>query len=170
MLSFMSLATTALQRNRLKAGKQCTFFNQLFASHPARTPSPKPVRDGIIRAGEKQAIVYDKDKFALRTPEKKGHLLNLGNAYPEYCAAPKANRSEDREEIGAGVVLRTAWKFPAISRMCVLICCPRFKPALITSWSSLQFKVKDAARSPIGLIRFSGSISPLASSTTCPRP
>jgi hypothetical protein len=51
--------------------------------------------EGIVRAGEKQAIVYDKDQFALRTQKKDGHLLNLGNAYPEYCAAPRARRSEN---------------------------------------------------------------------------
>ena len=70
-------------------------FDRFISSKPPdKDAFAKAVRDGIVRAGEKQAVVYDKDQFALRTPGKDGHLLNLGNAYPEYCAAPKANRAE----------------------------------------------------------------------------
>jgi len=56
-----------------------TFFNRLFSKPPTKDAFAKAVLDGIKRAGEKRAIVYDKDRFAFKTPE--GGLLNLANAF-----------------------------------------------------------------------------------------
>jgi hypothetical protein len=70
------------------------FFNRLFFKPPTKDEFAKAVLDGIKRASEKRAVVYDKDQFALRTPEKDGGLLNLTNAYPEFCGTPEAKRPE----------------------------------------------------------------------------
>jgi hypothetical protein len=59
---------------------------------PSQDEFAKAVLDGIKRAGEKRPVFYDKDRFAIRTPEKNGALMNLGNAYPELCGAPKSAR------------------------------------------------------------------------------
>jgi len=70
-------------------------LDRFFTSKPpSRDTFAKAVLDGIKRAGEKRAVVYDMDKFALRTAEANSNSLNLGNAYPEFCGAPKANRAE----------------------------------------------------------------------------
>ena len=42
--------------------------------------------DGIKRAGENRTLIYDKDEFAIRTPEKNGCAVNLRNAFSEFCA------------------------------------------------------------------------------------
>ena len=81
--------------HRAGRGSTMSIFDRFISSKPpSKDTFAKAVRDGIVRAGEKQAVVYDKDQFALRTPEKDGHRLNLGNAYPEFFAAPKARRAE----------------------------------------------------------------------------
>ena len=68
-------------------------FDRFISSKPpTKDAFAKQVLDGIKRGGEKRAIVYDKKRFAFRTPD--GGLLNLANAYPEFCAAPKTMRAE----------------------------------------------------------------------------
>ena len=69
-------------------------FDRLFSKSPNKDKFAQAVLDGIKRAGEQRAVVYDRDHFALRTPDKNGEFFNLGNAYPEFCAAPKAMRPE----------------------------------------------------------------------------
>ncbi len=69
-------------------------FDRFFTKPSSKDKFAKAVLDGIKKADEKCAIVNDKDQFARRTPEKNGHLLNLGNAHPEYCAAPESSRPE----------------------------------------------------------------------------
>jgi hypothetical protein len=71
------------------------FFDRLTGP-PSRDGFAKAVLDGIKRAGEKQAVVYDKDRFALRTPGKDGHLLNLGYAYPPAFPASFLLRKRPR--------------------------------------------------------------------------
>jgi hypothetical protein len=67
------------------------FFDR-FSKPPSKNKFAEMVLEGIKRAGEQRAVTYDKDQFAIRTPE--GGLLNLSNAYPEFCAAQKEKRSE----------------------------------------------------------------------------
>jgi uncharacterized protein YtpQ (UPF0354 family) len=61
---------------------------------PSKDRFAKLVLAGIRRAGERREIVYDQGEFRLHTTERKGMILNLDNAYPEYCDAPKSARPE----------------------------------------------------------------------------
>ncbi len=68
-------------------------FDRFISSKPpTKDQFAQKVLDGIKRAGEKRAVVFDKDRFSLHTTD--GGILNLTNAYPEFCAAPKEMRAE----------------------------------------------------------------------------
>ena len=57
----------------LAEGRTMSIFDRFISSKPpSKDGFAKAVLDGIVRAGEKQAVVYDKDQFAIRTQKRIG--------------------------------------------------------------------------------------------------
>jgi hypothetical protein len=50
------------------------------------------VLDGVRKGGEKDAVRYDPEHFRLCREGEGKTVMNLANAYAEYCAAPKDGR------------------------------------------------------------------------------
>ena len=69
-------------------------LDNIFGSKPpSEDQFAQMLIDGIRRAGETGEIQYDAEEFMLTAPQKT--ILNLANAYREYCSAPR----EDRQEV-----------------------------------------------------------------------
>lgn len=66
-------------------------FDKLFKP-PSKEKFAQIVMDGIRRAGETATLVYDGKEFSVRGEGPR--TVNLGNAYAEYCAAPREQRRD----------------------------------------------------------------------------
>ncbi len=68
-------------------------LGNIFGSKPpSKDEFARMLVDGIRRAGETGEIRYDAEEFSLTAP-KQG-VLNLDNAYQEYCSAPREVRQD----------------------------------------------------------------------------
>src|SRR5437016_3952956 len=63
-----------------------------FSGPPSKDKFAQMVMDAIRQAGEQQPVRYDPDQFQLRQEGEQKGIMNLGNAYNEYCAAPASRR------------------------------------------------------------------------------
>lgn len=64
-----------------------------FFGPPSRDDFAGMLKRDIEKAGEKDPIHYDDEKFLLHAKGEGEHTMYLTNAYKEYCVAPKAHRS-----------------------------------------------------------------------------
>lgn len=68
-------------------------FDKLFKPRsPSKDKFAQQVMDGIRRAGETAKLVYDEKQFTVRGEGPR--IVNLGNAYAEYCAAAREQRPD----------------------------------------------------------------------------
>jgi uncharacterized protein YtpQ (UPF0354 family) len=69
------------------------FLERLFGGKPSKDKFAKIMTDALRQAGETGKLSYDPKEFRL-VVEGEQRLLNLHNAYEDYCAAPKEGRPE----------------------------------------------------------------------------
>lgn len=68
-------------------------LDNIFKSKPpSEEQFAKMLMESIQRAGETGAIHFDPEEYALTNPNKG--VLNLGNAYREYCSTPQDARQD----------------------------------------------------------------------------
>ncbi len=65
-----------------------------FLGAPSKDQFAGMLKNAIEKAGEKEPIHYDPEKFCLHAEGKGENTLNLANAYNEYCGA-----SEDQKPV-----------------------------------------------------------------------
>jgi uncharacterized protein YtpQ (UPF0354 family) len=73
------------------------FLSRLFgkpSAPPTQDQFAKMAMAAIRKAGEKGRILYDKEEFRLRRPQREGSCLFLGNAYQEYNAVSEDARAK----------------------------------------------------------------------------
>lgn len=68
-------------------------FDRLLGK-PSKDQFARLMLDAIRRAGEKADIRYDQNQFRLATSGEETGMLNLDNAYREYCDAPKDKKPD----------------------------------------------------------------------------
>ena len=68
-------------------------LDRFSSKPPSQDKFAHMVMDAVRQAGEKRNIAYDREQFRLVVPGEKGTRMFLGNAYQEFCAATKNDRS-----------------------------------------------------------------------------
>jgi len=65
-----------------------------FSGPPSKDKFAKLAMDRIRRVGENRKLLYDREQFLLRVDGEDSPVFFMGNAYAEYCAAPRESREE----------------------------------------------------------------------------
>jgi hypothetical protein len=66
-------------------------FDRFFGP-PSRDKFARMLQQAIEKAGEKEPILYDPERFCLHSKGEGVNTLNLTNAYNEYCGASKEQK------------------------------------------------------------------------------
>jgi hypothetical protein len=69
-------------------------FDYFRGGKPSKDAFAKTVAAALREAGETTGLRYEPESFRLVTEGEEEHILNLGNAYDEYCATSANDRQQ----------------------------------------------------------------------------